>query len=754
MINSKSITIALLGLLVWTGASAGTQPAQDATKIDKSAFFGTDDFGGFVLVSQFIKQPPDRRNLQSICAAKTTAVADALQATEGMLALMPAPGDPLTRVRMHNAAGQVRLYNGDVEAAIAHFEAAYKILQEQTSSMPDLARLMRYTELATGTAYMRMGELENCARNHSAEMCIFPLSPAARHTATSWSERAVEYFEKYLAASPDDREVIWLLNIAYQTLGKYPDKVPKAYLIPPSALASKEDIGRFPDVAPALGLDVVGNAGGAIVDDFDNDGDLDVVSSGVDPCEPMHMFRSNGDGTFEDVSAKSRLAEQLGGLNLVQTDYDNDGWLDIYVIRGGWEFPMRNSLMRNRGDGTFEDVTERAGLMFPEHRTQSAGWADYDNDGWLDLYVGHEMTPSQLFRNKGDGTFEDVSAKAGVDNVGFTKAVVWGDYDNDGFRDIYVSNFTEDNFLYHNKGDGTFEEVATELRVEKPLRSFPTWFFDYDNDGWLDLFVSSYAFGAGEWVRPYLGLPRQWDSMKLYRNTGKGGFVDVTKEVGLDRSVAAMGSNFGDLDNDGYLDFYLGTGTPSFTALMPNLMFRNHDGKYFVDVTTSTGTGQLQKGHGVAFADVDNDGDEDVYANIGGAIPSDEYNKALYENPGHPGNWISLKLVGVKSNRAAIGAKIKVTLVGKNGPAGIRYREVTSGGSFGSSPLAQHIGIGTDTRIASIEITWPASRTRQVFTDVAPNQFLEIKESEKAFTKRKVTAFALGKQQAAPHTHH
>ena len=170
---------------------------------------------------------------------------------------------------------------------------------------------------------------------------------------------------------------------------------------------------------------------------------------------------------------------------------------------------------------------------------------------------------------------------------------------------------------------------------------------------------------------------------------------------------------------------------------MPNLLFRNHDGKYFVEISSSSGTGHLQKGHGVSFADLDNDGDEDLFENLGGAVPGDKYNSVLFANPGHTNNWISIKLLGVKSNRVGIGAKIKLTL--KGGPGGaIRYREVSSGGSFGASPLMQHIGIGKATRIASIEITWPASGTRQEFKNVAPNQFIEIKELEKTYTKRRI----------------
>jgi hypothetical protein len=720
---------------------------------DKTIFQGEPDFSGFQLVSQFIKLPADRNDLLAVCRARTSAAEEGLKAAEAALDRTQEQAEPAKAARLHNSAGEICLYKGDIARAIAHFETAHRIANQHASALPELAQVALYAEEALGVAHMRRGEVENCAENHTADMCIFPLSTAAQHKLTSGSEKAIEHFEKYLARDPESLEVRWLLNVAYQTLGKYPDKVPKEYLIPPAALESKESIGRFVDIAPALGLDVVGSAGAAITDDFDKDGFLDIVITSVDPCESMRMFRHNGDGSFTDVSARSKLTEQTGGINATQTDYDNDGWLDIFVMRGGWEFPMRNSLLRNNRDGTFTDVTVKSGLGLGDHRTQSAAWADYDLDGWLDVYIGHENTPSQLFRNKGDGTFEDVSRAAHVDLIAFTKAVTWGDYDDDGYPDIYVSNYTDDNFLYHNNGDGTFEEVAVDLRVEKPNRSFPCWFWDYDNDARLDLFVSSYSFGKGEWARTYFGLPPKMESMKLYRNVGKGAFSDVTKEVGLDRGVAAMGSNYGDLDSDGFLDFYLGTGTPSYAALMPNLMYRNRDGKSFVDVTTSTGTGHLQKGHGVAFADLDNDGDQDVYENMGGAVPGDKYNKVLYENPGNKNGWISIKLVGAKSNRAGIGAKIKLTLAGGGQDGAIRFREVSSGGSFGSSPLALNIGLGKATRIASIEVTWPASKTRQVFTDVAPNQWIEIKEFEKTYAKRPIKPAPFKKQAPSHHRH-
>jgi tetratricopeptide (TPR) repeat protein len=699
---------------------------------------GLPDFSGFNLVDSFAKLPRERTKLETLCEIRSLSLEQATSAIEAALQASSESADPAKAIRLHNASATVYLFKGDTANAIAHFEQALRIAEAHLTENPRFPAMRNIDLAALGIAHMRRGEVDNCVTNRSADRCIFPLTVGARHSLRSGSERAIEYFERYLEREPSSLEVRWLLNVAYQTLGQYPDKVPRAYLIPPAALESKENIGRFVDVAPSLGLDTMGSAGGSIVDDFDNDGFLDVVETSFDPCQPMRAFRNNGDGTFSDASTRSHLAEQLGGINSVQTDFNNDGLLDVFVMRGGWQWPMRNSLLRNNGNGTFSDVTSESGLLSVDHPTHSAAWADFDNDGWLDVFIGHEHTPSQLFRNKGDGTFEDVSTRAGVNRAAFTKGVAWGDYDDDGYPDLYVSNYGEDNFLYHNKRDGSFEEVARQVGVEQPKWSFPTWFWDYDNDGKLDLLVASYFFGNGEWVRPYLGLPRQGESMKLYRNAGNGTFIDVTKEVGLDRSIAAMGANFGDLDNDGFLDFYLGTGAPTYTALMPNLLFRNQNGRSFVEISSSSGTGHLQKGHGVSFADLDNDGDEDIFENLGGAVPGDKYNTVLFANPGHGNNWISMKLVGVKSNRAAIGAKIKLTLQGPGSNLVIRYREVSSGGSFGASPLMQHIGIRKATRIASIEVTWPTSRTRQEFKNVLPNQFIEIKEFEKTYTKRRI----------------
>jgi hypothetical protein len=496
------------------------------------------------------------------------------------------------------------------------------------------------------------------------------------------------------------------------------------------------------------------SSGGGIMDDFDGDGLLDIVSSTIDPCKTMTFHRNDGRGGFEDWTARSGLDRQLGGLNVIHADYDNDGDLDLLVLRGGWfeaDGRIRNSLLRNDGGARFVDVTRGAGLADPAYPTQAGNWADYDNDGDLDVYIGNEVDndgsayPSQLFRNNGDGTFSDVADVAGVRNERFTKSVAWGDYDNDGDRDLYVSNIGP-NRLYRNNGDGTFTDVAPETGTLRPEgRSFPTWFFDYDNDGWLDLLVADYGAEREQVAAALLGRPTEGGHPLLYHNLGDGRFEEVSETLGLTAPSLPMGSNFGDLDNDGYLDFYVGTGDPDYESIAPNLMYRNDRGRGFQDVTYSGGFGHLQKGHGVAFGDLDQDGDQDIFEQMGGAYPGDAYPSVLYENPGHGNNWVTLLLVGETSNRSAIGTRIRVAVGGPEGRREI-HLVAGSGGPFGGSSLQQEIGLGRASLIEEIELFWPASGLRQRFTSAEPNRVYEIREGRQTLTPIAREAFKLGRE--------
>ena len=643
----------------------------------------------------------------------------------------------LDLLNTYHSFGEIYSYLGDMEHAIPQYENAYHIATTKETAAEG------QMDESLGVAYLHKSEMENGVYRTPGDRCLLPMKPASAYAKKEDSTKAIQYFLKALNQKPDDLEVRWLLNVAYMTTGGYPDQVPAKYLIPPKVFESSEDVGRFRDVAVEAGLDSFSMAGGVIVDDFENIGRFDVVTSSFDSCGPMHFFHNNGDGTFTDHVAQAGLVGQMGGLNILQTDYNNDGCLDILVLRGAWELPQRKSLLRNNCDRTFTDVTVASGLGEPTS-TQAAVWVDINNDGLLDLFVGNEGQPAQLFLNKGDGTFQDISASAGVNRTMFTKGVAAADYDNDGFPDLYVSNLSGGNVLFHNNHDNTFTDVTQVAGAPGSGRGFATWFFDYDNDGLPDIFTTSYFLSLDETARTYLGLPHNATTLKLYKNLGNGTFRDVTQEVGLDKVYMPMGANFGDIDNDGFLDIFLGTGTPSYVTLKPSVLLHNKGGKQFVDVTTSSGTGEWHRGHAVAFADLDNRGDEDIIFEVGGATPGDSHALRVFENPGHGNDWISLKLVGKKTNRAAIGARIKVTVENKGQGTRSIYRTVGSGGSFGASPLQQHIGLGKDARILDLEIWWPTSNTRQHFPNVQKNQFLEITEFAQDYARLERKPYRLG----------
>jgi hypothetical protein len=637
---------------------------------------------------------------------------------------------------------------GNELEAIEHMESVYKMLPKIRSQLTQ--QQVEEIIYRLGLLYLRYGETQNCCLRNTPDSCIIPFQTAALHTQEEGSRAAIRYFTELLQRTSGKHDrAKWLLNIAYMTLDGYPAEVPSEYLIPPETFSSNTEFPRFKNIATDLGLNTFNGAGTVIVDDLDGDGWLDILTSNWNPTAGMRFFKNRGDGSFADHTIAAGLDEMLGGINMVQADYDNDGDLDVYILRGSWlgrEGRHPNSLLQNDGAGRFTDVTFLAGLGEIHYPSHSASWADYDNDGDLDLYVGNENiyaknqrnihlsdpSPSQWFRNEGNGTFTDVAAQAGVENMRFAKAVTWGDYDGDRFPDLYVSNYGTPNRLYHNNGDGSFTDVAADLDVDRPLMSFPAWFWDFDNDGQLDLYVSSYDWQKGSlasYVRGHLGQPNTMAPPRLYRGTKEHRFEEVAQEQGVSGTTIPMGANFGDLDNDGFLDFYLGTGYPDYEALMPNVMYHNQRGTKFHDVTFSGGFGHLQKGHGIAFADFDHDGDQDVVAQMGGFFHSDNTNDVVFENPGFENRWITIKLTGTQSNRAAIGARIHV-VIDENGQQRSIYKHVNSGGSFGANPLRQTIGLGKASQIVKLEIYWPTTDTTQTFSNVPLDTVIHITEGK------------------------
>ena len=660
-----------------------------------------------------------------------TAVVARLEAT---LRLLP-PTAP--RAETLFALGNELFRVGRTGEALVRLNDAVAAAAEE--GLPAERRLLFVRLLAL--AHLRAGEDANCIARHTASSCIFPIAGEGVHADPTGVRRAADLYMELLTQRPGDATLRWLLNMARMASGDWPAGVPLEHRLPAELLERSRPFQRWRDIGPDLGVAVRDLAGGAVMDDFDGDGLLDVVTSTWDPCDGMKAFRNDGRGGLVDVSREWGLAGQRGSLYMVQADYDGDGMLDLLLLRGAWmgDFGrLRKSLLRNdlRRIGRFADVTVEAGVALPAYPTQAAGWADYDNDGDLDLYVGGEASTSgepfaaQLFRNAGDGTFVDVAAQAGVENRRFAKGVAWGDYDDDGDPDLYVSNIGP-NRLYRNQGDGTFVDVAESLGVTEPVgRSFSTWFFDYDNDGDLDLFVADYSSSVESVFASYFGPVGPAGRPLLYRNDS-GRFREVGAELGITRPALPMGSNYGDLDNDGWLDFYLGTGVPDYEALDPNQMYRNVEGRAFEDVTFAGGFGHLQKGHAVAFGDLDNDGDQDLLEQMGGAFPFDAYANALYENPGSPAAWLTLRLEGSRRNRFAVGARVEVIV---EGTVGRRRRSihllVGSGSSFGGNSLQQEVGLGAAERIDTVRVRWPGGGKLQTFRGLLPRHAYRLREGQ------------------------
>ena len=292
-----------------------------------------------------------------------------------------------------------------------------------------------------------------------------------------------------------------------------------------------------------------------------------------------------------------------------------------------------------------------------------------------------------------------------------------------------------------------FRDVSQSSGIREPLQGFPCWIWDFDQDGLQDIFVASYDLKgftnmAEQVAAELVGAPVSAEFSKLYRNKGNLQFEDVTERMQLNKLMYAMGSNYGDIDNDGFDDFYIGNGAPDFRMIIPNRMFLNEGGKSFTEVTYEGGFGHIQKGHGVSFGDVDNDGDQDIYCVMGGAVEGDTYQNLLFENPGSSNNWVTLLLEGTKSNRKAIGARVRIHGKDASGNEIVRHQSVTSGGSFGGSSLRIEAGLGDMQSINYIEVDWPVLQSQvEKFDGAQINGAYLLKEGTGVATKVELQSF-------------
>ncbi|MBA4055237.1 MAG: hypothetical protein C0490_11030, partial [Marivirga sp.] len=388
----------------------------------------------------------------------------------------------------HSTPGEIRYCNylkANILMELGREDEAIKILERL--SRDNSRYLTSNIERSLAVAYLRKGERSNCISNHEAESCIMPVQGLGIHTDQSGSRRAIALYQSMLDTDPKNMEARWLLNLAYMTVGEYPQKVPRSFFIPGLEGDTTYKVKAFEDVAGDLKIQINNMAGGSITDDFNNDGYLDIVTSGWGLTDKMHYFKNNADGTFSDLSPKTGLKGITGGLNIMQADYNNDGYKDILVLRGAWkgEFGKEpNSLLKNNGDGTFTDVTTKSGLL-SFHPTQTATWNDFNNDGWLDLFIGNETSasnanqgvysvsselhPCELYMNNQDGTFREVAKTARCNLLNYVKGVTSGDYDNDGWIDIFISTMDGERKLLKNKGLNGDEILFTDVTAKANL---------------------------------------------------------------------------------------------------------------------------------------------------------------------------------------------------------------------------------------------------------------------------------------------
>ncbi len=496
--------------------------------------------------------------------------------------------------------------------------------------------------------------------------------------------------------------------------------------------------------------------GGVAAFDYDNDGLLDLFFTNGAELPSMEktggafanrLFHNNGDGTFTDVTAKAGLAGVGYSMGVAAGDFDNDGFEDLYVTGVN-----QNQLLHNNGNGTFTDVTAKAGVSGVlagkgKGWAVTAGWLDYNNDGLLDLlvvnYLDYDLKtaavcsthkivtycspddfqglPNILYRNNGDGTFTDVSASSHVGQyVGKGMGVAFADYDGDGYTDIFVSNDTFPNLLLHNNGDGTFTDQATTAGVAynemgKTVAGMGADFRDLNNDGRPDIFHTA-MFG---------------DSFPLYQNLGDGTFNDVTSEAGLTpptSRLTAWGTGAYDFDNDELKDLFTANSAILDNSMeveerpfaLPNSLFRNTGNFSFKDVSATAGTAFTTPAphRGAAFGDFNNDGKVDVAVTVLNESPELLLNRT--QNANH---WVLLKLVGTRDNRDGLGTKIKVTTA-----HGVQYNEATTAVGYNSSSDKRvHFGLGSDAVIDTIELHWPTG-VKQTIRRIKADQIVTVKE--------------------------
>ena len=646
-----------------------------------------------------------------------------------MMAIYSVVGPKRLKTFMNNAA---EVYVDTAVFIGLEYKEVIERYKERLMQNPDDAR----TRLELGRMYIKCGlhdeavrELDLAAKDPATRAKAKHESALAHHRAGRFA-KAVDDGVAAMTADPENERARVAMWLASRSLGGYPAGVPEPFRMELKAGYEPARV-QFENIAAKIGLDKISAGRGTAVFDYNNDGLLDIVVAAAHAgCT---LYRNNGDGTFTDVTVKSGLDKCINAFVIVAGDYDNDGYPDLFVTRQGFYYGDCG-LYHNNGDGTFTNVTEKAGVQNwgPAYTAQ---WVDYDCDGKLDLFVANNLggmfdrrTQNRLFHNNGDGTFTDVTEKAGLLSVVTTLGSCWGDYNNDGYPDLFLSSGLGRPMLYRNNRDGTFTDVSREAGITDPVVGTTCFFADYNNDGWLDIVQYSWADHEDAIHTMKTGHgPEDGAPLVVYHNNGDGTFTAKTREVGLDGCWGTMSGNFADVNNDGYIDLLLGNGSPRMERLEPFVLLENDRGR-FHNTTFAAGLPLSGKSHGTNCADLFGDGRMSIIIALGGGYPGDLLQTAVHCPKTLPGNYLNVRLTGTRSNRDGNGARITL----RSGTSR-QMRELTNGTSFGCLPLEQHFGLGTATMVDSLDIRWPGGRLQKV-ENPPVNETIRVTEGKRGWT--------------------
>ena len=450
---------------------------------------------------------------------------------------------------------------------------------------------------------------------------------------------------------------------------------------------------------------------GAAWADYDGDGLLDLAQANFDG--PNLLFHNNGDGTFMKVTTNGVAIAGPESYGVSWGDFDNDGRPDLFFgngyVSGRPNLLFHNQTLTSEG---FVRVMEGPGATNLTLSSVGCSWADYDRDGFLDLFVANSGKPSELWHNKGDGSFERVLAGAIVTNIADSIAAAWADYDNDGWPDLFVANglgagSNQKNFLYHNNRDGTFTQIKTGAIVNDLDQFIGAAWGDYDNDGFLDLFTTGGGLGHHNY---------------LYHNNGDGTFTSITTGPIVNDRGTFIAAAWADYDNDGWLDLFVGNRTLG----QGNFLYHNNGGGTFTKVITGPIVEDRDLNGACAWGDYDNDGFSDLFVSGQDYRAPNSGQSRLYHNEGTTNNWLKIIPHATRSNASAVGAKVRVTAI-INGKTVTQLREINTGDGLAGNSQEALFGLGDTNAAASVSIEWPAG-TVQVMTNVPAQQFLTVIE--------------------------